>query len=58
MLTGKGGDTAMHCIPPVTSRRISITLRRIGPKHAPLVAKEVAKVVAAEGGKLKGFWEQ
>ena len=28
MLAGNGADVAMHCIPPVKSRRISITLRR------------------------------
>ena len=28
VLKGYGGDTAMHCVPPVAARRISVTLRR------------------------------
>jgi hypothetical protein len=28
VLKGAGGDQAMHCVPPVADRRISITLRR------------------------------
>ena len=28
MLKGNGADMAMHCVPPVTERRMSITLRR------------------------------
>lgn len=28
VLKGYGGDTAMHCVPPVAARRVSITLRR------------------------------
>ncbi len=28
VLKGYGGDSAMHCVPPVAARRISITLRR------------------------------
>jgi len=27
VLKGYGGDKAMHCVPPVAARRISITLR-------------------------------
>ena len=28
MLKGNGADVAMHCVPPVAQRRMSITLRR------------------------------
>lgn len=32
VLKGNGADVAQHCVPPVSSRRISITLRRYGSK--------------------------
>ena len=28
MLKGNGADVAMHCVPPVSEKRMSITLRR------------------------------
>lgn len=28
VLKGNGADVAMHCVPPVHARRISITLRK------------------------------
>lgn len=40
VLKGYGGDQAMHCVPPVRSRRISITLRRW--VHTPLLARLLA----------------
>ncbi|PSC76333.1 RNA demethylase ALKBH5 [Micractinium conductrix] len=58
VLKGHGGDSAMHCVPPVAERRISITLRRMAPEHEAAVQREVQKLGAAHGGRLLGFWEQ
>jgi mRNA N6-methyladenine demethylase len=60
VLKGNGADLAMHCVPPVSDRRISITLRKMGAPHRDLVLKEAKDVAAAEGhpdARLKGFWE-
>lgn len=37
MLKGNGADVAQHCVPPVTARRMSITLRRC-LSHLPAIA--------------------
>lgn len=31
VLKGNGADVAQHCVPPVTARRMSITLRKCAP---------------------------
>ncbi|EIE18868.1 hypothetical protein COCSUDRAFT_20284, partial [Coccomyxa subellipsoidea C-169] len=34
VLKGNGADVAMHCVPPVSQRRMSITLRKCAPRHS------------------------
>eukprot|EP00884_Botryococcus_braunii_P015043 jgi/Botrbrau1/2353/Bobra.39_1s0038.2 len=46
VLKGNGADLAMHCVPPVTERRISITLRHMGAAHADLVKEKAARDLA------------
>ena len=43
MLKGNGADLAMHCVPPVGARRMSITLRCMGPPHGDAVAREAKR---------------
>ncbi|KAI3434973.1 hypothetical protein D9Q98_003025 [Chlorella vulgaris] len=57
VLKGYGGDQAMHCVPPVRSRRISITLRRMGHEHGEAVRREV-QAYEQRYGRLRGFWEE
>ncbi|CAL8463859.1 g3394 [Coccomyxa elongata] len=41
VLKGNGADVAMHCVPCVSQRRMSITLRKMGDEHAVRVKAEV-----------------
>jgi hypothetical protein len=43
VLKGYGGEKAEHCVPPVTGRRVSITLRCMAPKHRAAVQGEVKR---------------
>ncbi len=36
VLKGNGADLAMHCVPPVSQRRMSITLRKCVLPGGPL----------------------
>jgi hypothetical protein len=39
-LDGNSADVARHCVPSVTARRISITLRRMGRSSAKAIEAE------------------
>lgn len=41
VLKGYGGEKADHCVPPVSARRISITLRAMGKPFREAVQREI-----------------
>ncbi|BDA48977.1 probable RNA demethylase ALKBH5 at C-terminar half [Coccomyxa sp. Obi] len=43
VLKGNGADVAMHCVPCVSQRRMSITLRKMGDEHAVRVKAEAER---------------
>ncbi|KAK9827578.1 hypothetical protein WJX81_000091 [Elliptochloris bilobata] len=49
VLKGNGGDVAMHCVPPVERRRMSITLRRMGNQFGEKVRNEIKRIQRQEG---------
>ncbi|GAB4818198.1 hypothetical protein N2152v2_005244 [Parachlorella kessleri] len=55
VLKGYGGEKAEHCVPPVASRRISITLRCMAPKYRAAVQREIKRHEEAQGP-LRPFW--
>jgi hypothetical protein len=52
VLKGKGADVAMHCVPPVTAKRISITLRCMGDAHARRVREHAARALLLQPSPL------
>ncbi|KAK9828875.1 hypothetical protein WJX72_002516 [[Myrmecia] bisecta] len=50
VLKGNGADVAMHCVPPVSERRMSITLRKMGPAHSDLVKQFLERQRARKNG--------
>ncbi|KAL3142111.1 hypothetical protein ABBQ32_004729 [Trebouxia sp. C0010 RCD-2024] len=46
VLKGNGADVAQHCVPPVTARRMSITLRRMQDVHARRVVAMTERIHA------------
>jgi|TARA_B110000208_G_scaffold120123_1_gene146783 alkylated DNA repair protein alkB family protein 5 len=45
-LDGNGADLARHCVPCVLSRRMSITLRRMGRSSARAIEREAWMIAA------------
>eukprot|EP00887_Chlorella_sp_A99_P003701 scaffold7.g3701.t1 len=56
VLDGYGGTHAMHCVPPVAARRISVTLRKMGAPHSLAVRQAVAEY-EAHHRPVPRFWE-
>ncbi len=54
VLGGAGADVAMHCVPRVARRRISVTLRRVGPAAA--AALRAARAAAGAPPPAPPFW--
>jgi hypothetical protein len=54
VLKGNGADLSMHCVPPVSARRMSVTLRRMGPEHGAAVRRAAAAAAERGGG---AFWD-
>ncbi|CAK0786469.1 hypothetical protein CVIRNUC_009682 [Coccomyxa viridis] len=56
VLKGNGADLAMHCVPPVTERRMSITLRRMGPQYADQVRLQAERAMQRQVPRLPRSW--